>query len=386
MQRSRRAFLHKLATLGGVAGVSLAAACAPTTQPSPTTAAPALKPTQAAKPAATTGAAAAASPAAASPSTSPAARSSPVAQAPAARPSRTFKIAYLTLGWAGIEAIDQLGLLKQRGWNVEWQQVGPISGLVNAFSSGQADIIDMSAVIVGQMFEQGVKLNVFGTGVGTLGSVLVGKNATIKAIPDMRGKKVGGIPGGTTTQDLNASIRKVFNLDVFTDTQFVQGTAPPDIANLLTKGDVEAVLMWEPTTSLLTESGAGTILATQQQLWEQASGSKETQIHVVYLASPQLAREFPELLRDMNAAQAEVADLWKRKDPSIIKAQMDVTKLPQNVVETALGRTTPLSGLRDAQMDLIVEQLKFNRQYGTILQKDIWNNAAQVKSEMFVKV
>jgi ABC-type nitrate/sulfonate/bicarbonate transport system substrate-binding protein len=356
---SRREFLRRATGLGVVA---LMQACAPTPPAAPT-AAP--QPTAAPKPAA-------------SPATQ--------AQAAPATTSRTFKIGYLTLGWAGIELIDQLGLLKQRGWNVEWQQVGPISGLVNAFSSGQADLIDMSVIIAGQMVEQGVKLSIFGTGVGTLGAVLVGKDSSIKSVPELKGKKVGGIPGGTTTQDINASIRKVFNFDVFSDTQFVQGTAPPDIANLLTKGDVESVLIWEPTTSQLTQAGTGQILATQQQLWEQASGSKETEVHVVYLTTPQIAHDFPNLLQDINQAQAQVAELWKKKDPKAVQGMMDVTKLPQDVVETAFGRTTPLSGLRDEQVSLIIEQLKFNRQYGTILQSDVWNDAAKVKSEMFVNV
>ena len=68
------------------------------------------------------------------------------------------------------------------------------------------------------------------------------------------------------------------------------GTAPPDVANLLAKGDVEAALIWEPTTTQLTRSGAGSILATQQQLWEQASGAPGTEVHVVYVATPQVAQ------------------------------------------------------------------------------------------------
>jgi ABC-type nitrate/sulfonate/bicarbonate transport system substrate-binding protein len=189
-----------------------------------------------------------------------------------AGPSRTFKVGYLTLGWAGIELTHQLGLLEQRGWRIEWQAVDSISGVVNAFGAGQLDLIDMSAVIAAQMYEQGVRLAVFGLGVGALGAVLVGKDSAIRSVPELRGRTVAGISGSTTSQALNASIRRIHGLDVFTGTRFVPGTAPPDVANLLVKGDVEAVLIWEPTTTQLTRSGAGSILATQQQLWEQAPG------------------------------------------------------------------------------------------------------------------
>jgi ABC-type nitrate/sulfonate/bicarbonate transport system substrate-binding protein len=243
----------------------------------------------------------------------------------------------------------------------------------------------MSAVIVGQMYEQGVKMSVFGAGVGTLGAVIVGKSSAISSIAELKGKKVGGIPGGTTTQDINASIRKVHGFDVFKDTQFVQGTAPPDVANLLTKGDVDAVLIWEPTTTQLTQAGTGAILTSQQQLWEEASGSKETQVHVVYLTTPEIAKEHPDLLADINSAQRQVSELWKTKDPKLVKAFVEVTQLPEAVVQEALGRTTPLSGLRDETVSTILQQLQFNRQHGTILQSDVWmGDTSKLRTELFV--
>ena len=301
-------------------------------------------------------------------------------------PDRTFKLAYLTLGWAGLEVVHQLGLLEQRGWKIEWQNVDLISGLVNAFSSGQVDLIDMSTVVGAQMYEQGVKMSVFGVGVGSLGAVLAGKGATIRSLSELRGRKVAGIPGSSTTQEINAHIRKAHGFDLFTDTQFVQATAPPDVANLLTKGDVEAALIWEPTTTQLTQSGAGTIIATQQQLWEQTFGAGETEVHVMYVAQPEIARQYPALLRDVNAAQAQVAELWKQRDAKAVDAMMKVTKLPEEVVREALGRTTPLSGLPDRSIDTILQQLQFNREHGTILQSDVWSqNPGKVRQELFVQ-
>jgi ABC-type nitrate/sulfonate/bicarbonate transport system substrate-binding protein len=302
------------------------------------------------------------------------------------KPDRTFKIAYLTLGWAGIEVIHQLGLLEAKGWKIEWQNVDPISGLVNAFSSGQVDLIDMSTVVGAQMYEQGVKMSAFGAAVGALGAVLAGKGSNIRSLPELRGRKVAGIPGGTTTQELNAYIRKAHGFDLFTETQFVQASAPPDVANLLMKGDVEAALIWEPTVTQLAQSGAGTIIATQQQLWGQTFGGGATEVHVVYVAQLEIARQYPTLLRDVNAAQAEVAKLWKQRDAKAVDAMVKVTRLPEDVVSEALGRTTPLSGLSDQSMDVILQQLQFNREHGTILQSDIWtNDRGRVRREIFVQ-
>jgi ABC-type nitrate/sulfonate/bicarbonate transport system substrate-binding protein len=386
MLTTRRRLLRTTAALGGfVALTPLLDACAPAS-PAPSPTAPPAKPAEAPKPAATT-------PPAAQPATPKPAEAAKPAEAkpteaakPAAKTDRTFKFAYLTLGWAGTEVIHKQDMLKERGWNIEWQLVGPISGLVNAFASGQADIIDMSAVIAAQMHEGGVKLKIFGAGVGTLGSIVAPKDSPIKSAAELKGKKVGGIPGGTTTQDINASIRKIYGFDVFQDTQFVQAGAPPDAANLLTKGEVDAILIWEPTTTQLVIGGQNRVVATQQELWEQASGSKQTQVHVIYLTTPEIAQSFRPLLADINEAQKQVAELWPKKDPKAVEAIMSVTQLPKEVVEAALDKTKPLYGLSDEIIDTMLAQLKFNREHGSILKSDVWNDPAKLKDELFVRV
>ena len=92
----------------------------------------------------------------------------------------------------------------------------------------------------------------------------------------------------------------------------------------------------------------------------------------MYLAKPEVAQQYPALLRDINAAQAQVAELWKQGDAKAVDAMMQVTRLPEEVVREALGRTTPLAGLSDQAIDTILRQLQFNREHGTILKSDVW--------------
>src|SRR4051794_6572572 len=68
-----------------------------------------------------------------------------------------------------------------------------------------------------------------------------------------------------------------------------------------------------PTRSVITVSSchsppggyrhAGAIVVTQQQLWQQTFGAEGTEVSVAYLAKPEVARQYPELLRDVNTAQ-----------------------------------------------------------------------------------
>jgi len=318
-----------------------------------------------------------------------AASGSSAAQAPAqaanACQDRTYKFAYLTLGWAATEIIQQEKLLENKGWKIDWTTVGPISGLVNAFASGQADVIDMSVIIAGQMYEKNVKLKVFGTAVGVLGSVVVPKDSPAQSLPDLRGKKVGVIPGGTTTQDINASSRAVYGFDVLRDTEAITATAPPDLAALLQKGDVEGILVWEPVTSQLIRTGNYRVLVDQQELWQKASGQPDTEVHVIYLTRPDLAEQCPQLLADINAAQHEAYDIWQNQKDVARKAIAEVTQLSPDDVDFAMSRTKQVMyGLTDAQIDTMLKELKHNRDNGTLLESNIWDDPASLKTELFV--
>lgn len=320
------------------------------------------------------------------PTAAPAAQPTAAPQVAARCPQdRTYRFAYLQLGWAATEIIHQEKLLEKRGWRIEWQTVGPISGLVNAFASGQADIIDMSVIIAGQMHESGVPLKIFGTAVGVLGAVVVPTNHPARELPDLRGKKVGLIPGGTTTQDINASSRVVYGFDVVTETQAITATAPPDLAALLRKGDVEAILIWEPVTSALIRTGEYRILVHQQELWERATGSTILPVHVVYLTKPELAEQCPNLLADINDAQREAYEIWQNQPEVAQRAIVEITKLSPDEVAFAMSQTKQvLYGLTEAQIDTMLAQLRHNREHGTLLKSDIWYNPGQLKQQLFV--
>jgi ABC-type nitrate/sulfonate/bicarbonate transport system substrate-binding protein len=219
---------------------------------------------------------------------------------------------------------------------------------------------------------------------GVLGAVVVPANSPARELPDLRGKKVGLIPGATTTQDMNASSRVVYNLDLLQNTEAIHANSPPDLGNLARSGNVDAVLVWEPSTAILTRSGDFRMLIHQQDLWERATGSKETEVHVVYLTTPALAEQCADLLGDINAAQKEAHDIWYNRKDVAVRILADYNKLTPDDAEFAMGQTRQvLYGLTDANVETILAQLKHNREHGTLLKSDVWNNPAQVKQEMF---
>ncbi len=368
---TRRSLL--LGAISGTVSSWLLTACQPAGQQATPTAAPQPTPATAAQPSPT--------PTAAAVAPSPTPIPSPTALPQ--RPATTFRFSYLRFAIAGCGAIDELGLLKSRGWNVEFVRVDQTPALVNAFVSGQAQISDMATAVAGQLFEQGVPLKVFCAASGPIGAILVHKDSTINSIPELRGRKLGGIPGTNTMQDTNAMVRKLFNFDLITDTEFVQASSAPDAANLLINKNVEALVIWQPTVANLVVNGHARILATQWDLWKQVSGRTAPPVHILYYATPALTVEHPDLLRDIVAAQKEVAELWQKGDDKFVNAYARVTGLPPEVIRSAMSFQVPMWGLSKDLQDTILEQLRFNREAGVWLKSDIWLEPEKVRSEFF---
>jgi hypothetical protein len=107
----------------------------------------------------------------------------------------------------------------------------------------------------------------------------------------------------------------------------------------------------------------------------------------VYLTSPQLVDDHPNLLRDVNDAQAQVARLWKQGDARAVQAMHEVTSLSPEIIADAFGRTSPLSGLDNGTVETLLAQMRFDRQYGTLLQSDVWTQDSEwLRLDMFARM
>ena len=103
----------------------------------------------------------------------------------------------------------------------------------------------------------------------------------------------------------------------------------------------------------------------------------------------------PETRRDQ---QQSVVEIWRATGKTIVFITHSIEEAlaigtrvgllsPEPVVQEALGRTTPISGLSDQALDTILQQIRFNREHGTILKSDVWvQDAATPRREMFVQV
>jgi ABC-type nitrate/sulfonate/bicarbonate transport system substrate-binding protein len=302
---------------------------------------------------------------------------------PAAQGKGKVRFAYLQLGWAACEIIHKEDLLGKHGWQAEYNVIaGPPAPLVATFAAGNVDSIDMSFVLAAKMFEDNVPLKVTGVATAVLGAIIVRKDAGIKKVEDLRGRKMAAIVGSTSFFDIRTLILKAHGLDIQKDVQIVTATGQPDMVNALAKKDVDAMLSWTPTTEQVVFSGTGEYLVKQIELWRLATGRTTGHpLHVCYLVNPAFIEKNPAFPKDLNDAQREAVDVWYKNKPRALDIVAEVTKLPRDVVEFAYGQTVQmLSGLSDEQIDSLVLQLKLTKESG-FLKSDIWDNPDRIKKE-----
>jgi ABC-type nitrate/sulfonate/bicarbonate transport system substrate-binding protein len=295
------------------------------------------------------------------------------------------RFAYLQLGWAACEIIHKEDLLGKRGWQAEYTVVpGSPAGLVNTFAAGNVDAIDMSFALSAKMFEDQVPVKVTGVATAVLGAIVARKDSGITKVEDLRGRKIAAVVGTTTFLDIRTLALKGYGFDVQKDTQLITAQAPPDMATMIAKKDVDAVIAWQPVSDLIVQRGDGVYLAKQIDLWRKATGrATGYPVHVCYAVSPSFIEKHPTFPKDLNDAQHDAVNLWNGNKARAVEIAAEITKLPPAVVEYAHGQTVQmLHGLSDEQIDTLVVQLKLIKETG-FLKSDIWDNPDRIRKEFF---
>lgn len=295
------------------------------------------------------------------------------------------RLAYLQLGWAATEIIHKEDLLGRRGWSAEYSIIpGSPGPLLNQLASKNVDAIDMSFALAAKAFEDGVPLRVTGVATAVLGAIIARKGAGLTKVEDLRGRKVAAIVGTSTFFDIRALTLKGYGFDLQKDTQIVTATAPPDMVTMLGKGDVDAIIAWQPITDQVVLRDQGVYLAKQIDLWRKATGrATGFPVHVCYLVHSEFLQKSPAIARDLNDAQKEAVDIWYGKPERAMDIVAEVTRLPKDVIRVAHRETVKmLSGLPDDQIDTLIAQLRINKEFG-FLKSDIWENPDRIRREFF---
>ncbi|MDI4238299.1 ABC transporter substrate-binding protein [Bradyrhizobium sp. Arg237L] len=196
---------------------------------------------------------------------------------PAIRPVRattlTVRVADTATGNAGaVQArlIDKMPAALKEGLNIEWvsgnpgqMQVQLVSGSLDVAFSGAIGTVDLNA--------RGADLVLFGPGTNFHIRWVVRGDSPYFTPRDLIGKRIATQAEGSEQYKLSRVIAARNGVDLKRDVEVIFGPATSNLA-LFERGDVEAVLVPEPTATRLVARGARQI-AHLGELWQKENKS-----------------------------------------------------------------------------------------------------------------
>jgi NitT/TauT family transport system substrate-binding protein len=295
-----------------------------------------------------------------------------VASVGSARSQGVPTLRFAVIGSAGQTevpfAIQQAGLDKKYGINIEIIDFAAPGQQYNMFRSGAADIAGGNFIDLLRQRKGGNAIQAIHGFQGYTNAFVVKPNSSVKAFADLKGKKVGTF--GTTFLDwliVRAAGKKAYNLDVQTDASPVPGS-PPLLNQFLARGEVDATLQFSSLTLAPIARGEQRVLIDLPALMK-AAGFRSDLFYVQWMitekwakANPEAVTRLPEMLSEAYALLKRDDGLWPAlaqriniTDPAIIAAYRDLERGVDNPPYSA-ELIKPTQKLLDAIVAIAGEQ------------------------------
>lgn len=176
-----------------------------------------------------------------------------------AAPNAKMRIGHVPLATANYFyiALDK-GFFNETGLDAEAVPFSDSNAMFNALASGSIDAIGggASAVAYGIETRAPGTIRIVGLIDNTnLPAIIVSKQSNITTLQELNHKRIGTFPGGGAVSTLNA----VLESEHVQPSEVIQLT-PALHLEALAKGSVDAILSYEPTTSILLGKGVARIL------------------------------------------------------------------------------------------------------------------------------
>ncbi|KSW11599.1 hypothetical protein CF15_01850 [Pyrodictium occultum] len=222
------------------------------------------------------------------------------------------RVGTLRGGISSLDVIKELGLDRKHGIDVRVVYFTKTLDLANALARGDLDAAVIPAEFVAKLREHGSDVVIIAVDFYQNQAVVARRGSGIETVQDLRGRRVGMFKPTGTYAMFKAYMRVLYGIDVEKEMQLVDAP-PPQLLQAFERGDVAAVVLWEPLVSKMVADMGGRIVATYSGFWRSWNGSVgDNGVMVVYAARGSWARSHPGLVERLQEARAEAARKWNR--------------------------------------------------------------------------
>ncbi len=219
-----------------------------------------------------------------------------------------IRVATLQGGISTLDLVEGLGLGERHGVRVEVVRLQRTPDIATAIVKGEVDAAIVPAEVAARMLEEGAKIRIVGVDM-LQNQAIVSSKPGIKAPEDLRGRRVAAVTASGTYKMFKAYMAIIYGLRVETrgrggDIE-VLNVPPGSLVDALERGDVDAIVAWEPIVSMALARGAH-VVADYRDLWERA-GVEGMPVMLVWIARSDADAA---ALRKLLEAREEAAEIW----------------------------------------------------------------------------
>jgi len=266
--------------------------------------------------------------------------------------------------------IKEKGLAEREGLNIEWLEFPNPDDMNTAFGVGQLDIeLPLSIHTAAEFRGQGRNIVLVGASLRALQSILVKADSPYKTLEDLKGKVYAVLDQPDDVSPI-LEYAGLPNLEK-TASKVITGP-PPILPELLSRGEADAIAIFDPFTSLLILTGQARVIVDENEIWKQKTGYDLVftgiGVQVAFL------ERYPEAVKKIVKIWNEAVD-WIHNNPDeAMRKYAELNRLPSSpeAIELYKQRIVPIYLRSDAwNVENVVLSIRIERNAGAIIKEAI---------------
>ena len=254
------------------------------------------------------------------------------------------KVATLAAGISTLDVIDALDLGQKYGVKVDVVRLGKTPEIAEALARGDVDVAIIPVEYAMLWTMKGTNLTVIAVDMFQNQAILA-MGSIITSPVDLVGKLVGAFVPTSTYNMFKTYMRLAYNITVVEvgspdearpDAVNVVNTPPSVMVTSLVKGDVDAIVAFEPIVSAALANGAH-IVEDYISLYRKL-GYKEDPVMIVYAARSDWLKDHKDVVDALLKARAEAASLWATNKTLVESILVKQYKLDNKTASILIGR------------------------------------------------
>lgn len=232
-----------------------------------------------------------------------------------------------------VNILKARGFDAAHGFDLEIVKYPSISAYYAGLATGEVDALLGGPTYYQKLRLEGVPIKIISTGATLSDLVILTKDAGIKSIADLKGKKLAADMGSGQFQVLSI-YAKSKNIDLKKDVEVVNANFAVSRAQLAA-GRVDAAMVIEPIATMMKKQDPGLkTIFNANQAWQEMTGN--TGWELVYAMREDSIKRMPGAPKMFIAAMQDVANFLVKDPDAADKIAHDTTKLPPGVLKAAV--------------------------------------------------